>query len=443
MVCSLALTTVAIPTAAKADEYDQKIDQQNQKIDALKTKEAEAEAELTTIESDLLDTASKVDELTAKKETLTEEIATLYDEISDLNIRIQKRDEQMQKQARDVQVSGGGANYLDIVINAESISDAISRIQGINTLVKANNDLLEQQTKDKEDIQDKSDKVSKQIKELDAAKVELDEKTASLGTLKLQYEVAKSELEAQRSTEEGTKAQYVAQKEEAQKKLAEEQARQAAAAEQAKKEAEAAAIAAANTPDPIISNTTNTVETTGEVNPTTEVDTNDLSNNSGSTPTPTTPSTGGNSGGGTSIGSGSVSNAKKTAASAALADIGNSYPTGWNQPGECLVSVRRWLNAGGINFAFGGVHSGYTNSGATEVSWNNVQVGDVIQYESIYSPDAWIGGVHTVLVVGVNGGTVQIVEANNPGGSGYVSTTTGWAPAPPAGFRAVVWRFPG
>ena len=64
--------------------------------------------------------------------------------------------------------------------------------------------------------------------------------------------------------------------------------------------------------------------------------------------------------------------------------------------------------------------------------------------ENALSPDAWLDGVHTVLVVGVNGSSVQIVESNNPAGSGYVSTTTGWTPSPyAANFRAVVWRFPG
>ncbi|MGC3772607.1 lysozyme family protein, partial [Enterococcus faecalis] len=44
---------------------------------------------------------------------------------------------------------------------------------------------------------------------------------------------------------------------------------------------------------------------------------------------------------------------------------------------------------------------------------------------------------------GVSGGSVQIVEANNPGGCGYVSSYSNWSPAQPAGFRAVVWRFQG
>ena len=110
-----------------------------------------------------------------------------------------------------------------------------------------------------------------------------------------------------------------------------------------------------------------------------------------------------------------MTSGKQAAINAALADVGNSYATGWNQPGECLVSVRRWLAAGGINFGYGGPNSGYVASGATQVSWSNVQPGDVVQYESAYSP----------------------------GGSGYVSSNSNWSPAPPAGFRAVVWRFPG
>lgn len=59
----------------------------------------------------------------------------------------------MRNQARDVQVSGTSTSYLDVIINSDSISDAISRVQGITTLVNANNDLLEQQTSDKEDVE--------------------------------------------------------------------------------------------------------------------------------------------------------------------------------------------------------------------------------------------------------------------------------------------------
>ncbi|MBL1224319.1 coiled-coil domain-containing protein [Enterococcus sp. BWR-S5] len=418
MVCSLVLTAISLPTAVKATDYDTQIKEQDQKINELKTKEAEAEAALAKIEEELETTARKIEELSETKDVLTEEIKALYNEISDLNVRIQKRDVQMQKQARDVQVSGNGTNYLEVLLNSESISDALTKVQGLTTLVNANNDLLEQQTEDKTTVEEKTEVVEGQISALEQAETDLNEKQDSLDTLKIEQEIAKNDLEAQRATEESKKSEYISQKEAAEKKLADEQAAQK------KKQEEAERLA-----QEILAQT-NKVNVIEEDGTTTAVD---------------TPSGGVSNGTDVSIpeSAGEVSAAKQAAISAALADVGNSYPTGWGAQGECLVSVRRWLNAGGINFAVGGPHSGYVASGAKQVSLSEIKPGDVIQYENIYTPEGWIGGVHTVLIVGVSNGTLHIVEANNPGGSGYVSTTKGWMPAPPANFRAVVWRFPG
>lgn len=432
MVCSVTLTSVALPIAAIAEDYDTKIEQQDEIINGLKTKETEAEAKLTAIESDMLTTAAKIDELTDERKILKDEITSLYSEISDLNVRIQKREVQMRNQARDVQVSGSSTSYLDVILNSESISDAISRVQGITTLVNANNDLLEQQTSDKKDVEKKTKTVESQIAVLETSTKELNEKKASLDTLKFEQEIAKNELEAQRSTEETKKSDYIEQKAAAQKKLEEEQARQAKQLE-AEKKAEAAAavkLAEAQAANPGLVKT-NLIEDDGTTNETPVAPVAEKPSDSNT--------------GGSSIGNnGNVSAAKKRAAQIALSAVGQTNPTGWGQSGECIVAVQNWLNAAGVRFSPGGPHSGYTQSGAVEVSWSDVQVGDVVQYENSLSPDAWLDGVHTVLVVGVNGSSVQIVESNNPAGSGYVSTTTGWTPSPyAANFRAVVWRFPG
>ncbi|ALS02143.1 lipase [Enterococcus silesiacus] len=432
LICSVTLTSAVLPMAAVADEYDTKIEQQDEIINGLKTKETEAATKLAAIESDMLTTATKIDELTAKKKTLKEEIKKLYSEISDLNVRIQKREVQMRNQARDVQVSGSSTSYLDVILNSESISDAISRVQGITTLVNANNDLLEQQTSDKEDVEKKSETVESQISVLETSTKELNDKQASLDTLKLEQEIAKNDLEAQRSTEENKKSEYVEQKAAAQKKLEEEQAKQAKQAEAQRKADAAAAVklAEAQAANPGLVKT-NVVQENGT---TQETQNAPVSEKPAGKP----------SGGGSSIGTGGVSDAKKKAAQIALNAVGQTNPTGWGQSGECIVAVQNWLNAAGVRFSPGGPHSGYTQSGAVQVAWSDVQVGDVVQYENALSPDAWLDGVHTVLVVGVNGSSVQIVESNNPAGSGYVSTTTGWTPSPyAANFRAVVWRFPG
>lgn len=132
---------------------------------------------------------------------------------------------------------------------------------------------------------------------------------------------------------------------------------------------------------------------------------------------------------------------KKTIA-AAFSEIGTSRPTGWSMPGECLISAARWIHAGG-----GAWHGGtgtpvgnYAN--ATRLPITAAQPGDIIQYEYIASPHTWATGVHTMLVAGVNAdGTLHIVQSNAPAGSGLVTEEKRFKPAPPPGFKAVIWRF--
>lgn len=132
----------------------------------------------------------------------------------------------------------------------------------------------------------------------------------------------------------------------------------------------------------------------------------------------------------------------EAAIAAARSEIGTSRATGWSAPGECIMSVIRWVEgAGGANWVGGGDPvSNYT--GATRLTIDYAQPGDIVQYENIDYPTSWVSGVHTLLIVGVNGdGTFDIIQSNVPGGSGLVTEVTDWVPTPPSGFQAVVWRF--
>lgn len=125
----------------------------------------------------------------------------------------------------------------------------------------------------------------------------------------------------------------------------------------------------------------------------------------------------------------------------ARSEIGTSRATGWSAPGECIMSVMRWVkDAGGANW-IGGSDPVSAYTGATRLTIAHAQPGDIVQYESIDYPTSWASGVHTLLITRVNGdGTFEIVQSNVPGGSGLVTEVTDWVPAPPAGFQAVVWR---
>ncbi|GAA3600032.1 hypothetical protein GCM10022198_25570 [Klugiella xanthotipulae] len=126
---------------------------------------------------------------------------------------------------------------------------------------------------------------------------------------------------------------------------------------------------------------------------------------------------------------------------AAYAEVGTSRPTGWSMPGECIAGAKRWILAGGG--AWTGSGSPVANYvGATRVDLAAATPGDVIQYTLRSAPNSWAIGVHTLLITGVNSdGSFQMVEQNNPAGSGLVSANDHWTPSPPSGFDAVVWRF--
>lgn len=396
-VCSMVVSSGLSETSVYAEDTSQQSNQVDQTN--------KSENELDTFEKDIKDVSEQIDLLEKKQETLKTDVTDLYNEISDLTIRIQKRAEQIRNQARDVQVSGLGANYLEILINSESIPKALSRFQGIKTIIEANNLLLEKQTLDREDVEKKTKEVESQVLILETAMKELDTQKAALNVLKIQQEIAQNDLKAQQATQED-------EKEKTRQKEAEEAVRLA--------EAQAA------NPGLLSMNV---------------VGSDGLTTKADIVMSQSATSSGSNT---TSIGGlDQVSQAKQKAAKRALNSVGQTNPTGWGKSGECIVAVQNWLNASGIRFVAGGPHSGYVSSGAKQVSWSEVQVGDVVQYENSFSPDAWLDGVHTVLVVGVDGKNVQIVESNNPAGSGYVSTTTGWTPQPyVTNFRAVVWRFP-
>ncbi len=126
----------------------------------------------------------------------------------------------------------------------------------------------------------------------------------------------------------------------------------------------------------------------------------------------------------------------------ARSEVGTSRRVGFNQPGECIKSVQRWIDDAGGHFGGGGVVSGYVNSGAVEVSAADVRPGDVIQYTSTSTPDEFVDGVHTVMVAGVNpDGSLDIIQSNSPAGSGLVSEVRSWHPTAPSGLAPRYWRF--
>ena len=124
LVSSIALTSVVAPTLVAADDFDSKIEQKDQEISNLKNQQDDAQAQIKALENDVAAINEKAEALLTQQSTLHADSEKLQKEIDDLNVRIEKREKAIQEQARDVQVNGQSTNFIDAVLEADSLTDA-------------------------------------------------------------------------------------------------------------------------------------------------------------------------------------------------------------------------------------------------------------------------------------------------------------------------------
>lgn len=248
LVCSLTLGAIAGPTLTLADTIDQKIEQQDQKINSLKGQQADAQTQISSLESEIATVSSKVSDLEAEQLKLSKETEKLQDKIATLKLRIAKREEAIQKQARDTQVNGKSTNFIDAVLDADSLSDVIGRVQAMTTIVNANNDLVQQQKRDQKLVEDNIKENESKISTVLANQEKLETQKNALASKQAELNVLKASLAAEQATAEKDKAKLTQEKKKAEaeqariRKEQEEAAGKAEAArqEEAKKQAAAA-----------------------------------------------------------------------------------------------------------------------------------------------------------------------------------------------------------
>ncbi|SJZ55166.1 N-terminal domain of peptidoglycan hydrolase CwlO-containing protein [Pilibacter termitis] len=258
MLSTITLTTIAQSSNAfvTADEYDTQIQQKEAEINNLKTQESAAQAEVDKVQAQVDATIAKSEKLKEESAKLEKTSKALSKEVNSLNDRIVKRRDTIDKQARSVQTSGTSTNYLDVILDAESISDAIARVQAVSKIVSANNELLAQQKEDKRVVEEKQKENTKQIKIIFENQQQLVKQEADLKTQQAQLQAAQLGLQASRATAEGDRDKLLSQQQEAKAQAAKLAAQaKAEAEEKARLQAEAERMAKENTENPPIPNT--------------------------------------------------------------------------------------------------------------------------------------------------------------------------------------------
>ena len=246
LLSTVALSQGAVVAGVSADSTDDKIAAQDNKINSINQQQQSAQAQVDQIQGQVSEIKKQQENLQAENDRLNEESERLSAEIDELSKNIVARQESLANQARSAQTTGTATSYINAIVSSGSLTEAISRISAMNEIADANNKMLQEQKRDKEDIAQKQKENNDAINTVIANKQQLEDDAQALSTKEAELKVAQLNLAAEKSTAENEKNALVQQKAEAEKAAA-----AAAAAEAAyrakQKEQQAAVKASANT----------------------------------------------------------------------------------------------------------------------------------------------------------------------------------------------------
>ena len=246
LLSTVALAQVAVVAGVSADSTDDKIAAQDNKINSINQQQQSAQAQVDQIQGQVSEIKKQQADLQAENDRLNDESEKLSAEIDELSKNIVARQESLANQARSAQTTGTATSYINAIVSSGSLTEAISRISAMNEIADANNKMLQEQKRDKEDIAQKQKENNDAINTVIANKQQLEDDAQALSTKEAELKVAQLNLAAEKSTAENEKNALLQQKAEAEKAAA-----AAAAAEAAyrakQKEQQAAVKASANT----------------------------------------------------------------------------------------------------------------------------------------------------------------------------------------------------
>lgn len=246
LLSTVALSQGAVVAGVSADSTDDKIAAQDNKINSINQQQQSAQAQVDQIQGQVSEIKKQQENLQAENDRLNEESERLSAEIDELSKNIVARQESLANQARSAQTTGTATSYINAIVSSGSLTEAISRISAMNEIADANNKMLQEQKRDKEDIAQKQKENNDAINTVIANKQQLEDDAQALSTKEAELKVAQLNLAAEKSSAENEKNALLQQKAEAEKAAA-----AAAAAEAAyrakQKEQQAAVKASANT----------------------------------------------------------------------------------------------------------------------------------------------------------------------------------------------------
>ena len=235
VVTGTALALGALAPSVNAQDIDSQISSANSQIQNLNNQKQAVASQVDQLSQDLSNVQSRINSVQAEQETAKANLEVLKAEISKLETLIAERNERLKDQARAVQVNGA-RSYVDFLLNADSITDVVNRIGVIVDLVGANRQLMQEQARDKEQVETKEQAQKANLAQQEANEAQLQNLQSELSATFTKHKATLANLSNEELEAIAARDGLVQEKE----RLAAEKARADAEKAAAQKAAEAA-----------------------------------------------------------------------------------------------------------------------------------------------------------------------------------------------------------
>lgn len=224
ILSAVGISALFSPAFTAEASYEEGIQETTRKLNKLETEQRNAQAQLASLSADIASTEEESKKLVGEIEQTTEQLENLEKEIEALNKAIDAREEKLKQQARSVQTGGEASNILQFIIEADSFLDVLGRVDAVSQLLGANKELVQQQRNDKEAVVVKENETKEKQESQMKLAAELEAKKAVLEQKQVEKEVLVASISAEKAQVQSERAQFVAQKADAQRRVREMEA---------------------------------------------------------------------------------------------------------------------------------------------------------------------------------------------------------------------------
>lgn len=196
------------------EQTEQQMQQNQQELEEIEENISALEDEQAEIEGEIDDLTMAIVELMASIEILEEDIALLEEQIAqaqiDLDVAIAKEEQQYEDTMVRLQAmyEKGEDSYLSILLETQSLSDLLTRLEYIQQLYDYDNRVLEEYQKTKQEVADLKEQLEIEESELQAVKGECELEKTELEGMVAELQAASDQYAAQIASAEKLADKY-------------------------------------------------------------------------------------------------------------------------------------------------------------------------------------------------------------------------------------------